>query len=133
MSYITALKTEYQAKKECKAGNNIHVGLMASIPVLKTSNWVWTMEACLFQGSQRVHKAVRAEYNALPIETQRALLSTPKYGGREWVERARFWKEILKPNLFLEDYQAAMADILRWYSHCVRRKMGEKAKRVFSA
>ena len=126
MSYITALKAEYQAKKERKAGNNIHVGLLRSIPVMTLSNWSGTMEVCCIN-DLRVVKAVGAVFKALPVEKQRELLFTPKYGGREWVERARFWKEILKPNLFLEDYQAAMADILRWYSHCVRRKMGERA------
>ena len=88
------------------------------IPVFKMGLWCSTMEFTILPTGE-VEQAVYTVFNSFDPKLQEALTFEPARG--EWAERARFWKEVLKPALPPEQYRAAMCSILKWYTKCVRR------------
>lgn len=83
-----------------------------------------TIEGCLtWKLGREADRAVMAVFNGFPYEVQRRLEFTPEKAG-EWVERAQFWQQELKPVLPPKMYHAIMALTINWYAHCLRRRIG---------
>lgn len=123
----TAVKLTGEIRKARKEGAGVEVRKVWRIPVLKSSYWPWTMEACLMRGGE-TEKAVVAVFDSLPEEVQHSLTFTPEEKPGKWVERARFWQQQLKPALPPEMYHAVMLTYIHWYAHCLRMR-SEKAER----
>ena len=62
-------------------------------------------------------------FSAFPEKTRRDLAFTPENPG-EWVERARFLQEQLKPVLPPKMYHTVMICFIGWYAKCLRRRLG---------
>lgn len=74
---------------------------------------------CLFATSRKnVYPTVKAVFDTMSPATRHALLFSPKSG--EWVERAKFWRDTLRPALPDREYYIAMSIILKWYIRCVK-------------
>ena len=120
----TAVKLTGEVRKARKEGASIEARKVWRVPMLKTTYWTWTMEACLMCGGD-TGKAVRDVFYTLPEETQHQLTFTPK-GPGEWVERARFWQRQLRPVLPPKMYHAVMVKFIGWYAHCLRMRKGRE-------
>lgn len=119
----TAANVFGEVRKARKAGANaVQIKPVYTVPMLKTGLWPWTMEACLMRGGE-VERAVVAVFKTFPHEVQRSLTFTPKEPGG-WADRARFWKQQLKPVLPSKDYHSVMVRFIGWYAHCLRRAAG---------
>ena len=99
-----------------RAGNE--VAAARRIPVLRTEYWSWTAEACL-DFTRPTREAVREVFRTFDEDVQHSMTFAPQRG--EWVQRAKLWKEALRPVLPPEQYHEAMAKILAWCVGCVRR------------
>ena len=86
-----------------------------TVPVYHLGYWSWTPEACL-DFTRETRAAVRTVFQELDGETQRAFTYAPGKGER--VQRARFWREHLKPALPPVQYSEAMLKILGWLIWC---------------
>lgn len=119
----TAVKVTGEIRKARKAGADaVQVKPGYTVPMLKTTYWTWTMEACLMRGGD-AERAVVAVFNALPEPVQHSLTFSPQKAG-EWADRARFWQQQLKPALPPEMYHKVMILFISWYAHCLRMKKG---------
>lgn len=114
----TAVKLTGEVHKARKEGGSIEIRKVWRVPVLKTTYWTWTMEACLMRGGD-VERSVCDVFDALPEETQHALTFTPKRPG-DWIARARFWQRELRPALPPKMYHEVMLLFIGWYTHCLR-------------
>lgn len=121
----TAVKLTGEIRKARKEGVSIEARKVWKVPILKSTLWTGTMEACLLCGKD-TERAVRDVFYSLPEEIQHQLTFTPK-GPGEWVERARFWQVQLKPALLPKMYHDTMIKFISWYAHCLRiRKRREQ-------
>lgn len=112
-------------RKARKAGADaVEVKPVYTVPMLKTTYWAWTIEACLMRGGD-TEKVVRDIFYSLPEETQHSLTFSPGKPG-EWVERARFWQQQLKPALPSKMYSDVITLFIGWYIHCLRMKGGDE-------
>jgi len=118
----TAVNLTGEIRKARKEGASIEARKVWRVPMLKTTYWAWTMEACLMNGGE-TEKAVCGAFYSLPEETQHSLTFTPEKSG-EWAERARFWQQLLKPALPSKMYHEVMLTFVHWYAHCLRRRQG---------
>ena len=74
---------------------------------------------CLYAASRKdVYPSVKAVFDTLSPATRHALLFSPKSCQR--VERAKFWRDTLRPALPDREYYIAMSIILKWYIRCVK-------------
>ncbi len=81
-----------------------------------------TIEGCqTWKLGRDVDRAVREVFESFPCEVQRRLEFAPEKSG-EWVERARFWQQHLKPALPPKMYHAVMRLFISWYAHCLRER-----------
>lgn len=116
-----AVKLTGEVRKARKAGADaVQIRPVYNVPVLKTSYWVWTMEACLMHGGE-TERAVAAVFDTLPEPVQHSLTFAPRNQG-EWADRARFWRQQLKPDLPPEIYHKVMILFIGWYAHCLRQR-----------
>lgn len=82
------------------------------------------MEGCsAWNLGRETYQAAKEVFDSLPEKTKRDLAPTPERPG-EWVERARFWQNLLKPALPPKMYHAVMVKFISWYTHCLRRRKG---------
>lgn len=111
------LKNLYTAGKAAHLASRagIEIQVKKSIPVYNTGYWSWTPEACL-DFTREAREAVRAVFQELDRETQRAFTSAPGKGER--VQRARFWKRHLKETLPPAQYSEAILKMLGWLIRC---------------
>jgi len=120
----TAANVFGAVRKARKAGADaVQIRAVYSVPVyVPKPAFLNTIEGCQAWNSGRdVYKAVLEVFKSLPYETQRRLEFTPK-GPGEWVERAQFWQQQLKPALPPEMYCDVMILFIHWYAHCLRMK-----------
>ena len=118
---ITAVKLTGEVRKARKAGADaVKIQPIYTVPVLKPTYWTGTMEACLMCGGD-TEKAVRDVFYSLPEEAQHSLTFSPEKP-EEWVERARFWQQQLKPALPSKMYHDVMLLFTGWYIHCLRMR-----------
>lgn len=116
----TAVKMTGEIRKARREGAHIEARKVWTVPMLNTTYWPWTMEACLMCGGA-AEKAVIDVFYALPVETQHSLTFTPKEP-RGWVERAQFWAEELRPALPSGMYHKVMVLFIGWYARCLRMR-----------
>lgn len=82
-----------------------------------------TVEGCLTpKRSRETDQAVREVFKGLTYEAQRWFELTPENPG-EWMERAKFWKEQLRPVLPPGEYHSVMILFCSWYARCIRRRL----------
>ena len=123
----TAVKMTGQIRKARKAGADaVQIKPVYTIPCISFGPALYnTMEGCLMHRlGPEADCAVKEVFKNLPYEIQRHLEFTPEKPG-EWVERAHFWAEELKPVLPTGMYHKVMALFTGWYVHCLR--MGKEA------
>lgn len=133
MNILQDIKTAaavYGAVREArKAGaDRVRIEPVYKVPCfILAPAYLNTMEGCLtWELGRDADQAVKMVFNALPHETQRRLEYTPEAPG-EWVDRARFWQQELKPALSPKTYHAVMALFCNWYARCRRRRLGTQA------
>ena len=123
MSYISALKKEYKARKLRKQGFSAAV-VTAMQPVELKPSLFNTMEGgVLSQLSGKYFLDVKAEFDKLPLADRRAMEYNPKNGG--WIARALWWRELLYRALGNQDGAEAMQALLRWYRRCVAMRAAQ--------
>lgn len=82
-----------------------------------------TIEGCqTWKCGFEAERAVMEVFKGLPYEMQRRLEFSPKEPG-EWIARARFWQEHLRPALPPKTYHDVMLTLVSWYAHCLREKL----------
>lgn len=113
-----------QAREARKSGASVTIQAVKRIPMLTTSRWLETIEGWnIFSPleNKELKAAVKAVYYDLDEENQRALMKCPQ-GPGAWVERAQFWRELLREALDPGMYHLAMEYILDWYVHSFTRR-----------
>lgn len=77
-----------------------------------------TVEGCtICSQAKDAFNAAQEVFAEQPQEIKRQLSFAPKSG--EFISRARFWRELLKPVLPASQYYDAMGAIYRWYRHII--------------
>ena len=109
-TFARNIRTAFTA---AKAGHT--VAPVRQIPVVSFEFWSWTPEVCL-DFTRPTRAAVREIFRTFDSETQHRMTFAPKRG--ELVQRARLWREALKPALPPEQYYEAMLKILGWLIRC---------------
>ena len=85
------------------------------------------MEGCsAWNMGRETYQAVKEVFDSLPEKTKRDLAPTPEKPG-EWVERARFWQNLLKPALPPKMYHTVIARFIGQYIHCLRLRREKKS------
>lgn len=121
----TAVNVFGEVRKARKNGASaVKVKPVYTVPVLHLSYWGSTMEGCLFYGQK--WKPLRDVFDSFDEETQHVLTFAPKEQ-REWVDRAKFWEEALRPALEPMLYHEAMIIIDHWYIHCMRMRRPDRS------
>lgn len=127
---VTAVKLTAEVRKARKAGTAVEVVRKAyTIPVLKTSCWVWTPESCLFYTEKWI--PIKEAFKVLPEDVQHSLTFTPKDGG--WPGRIQFWREQLRPVLPPKQYHEAIMILAAWGRRCVQRRREGKRTAISAA
>ena len=118
-----------KARKNGTSGVKIDVKPVHVVPIIAFKPCYHnTIEGCLGHRLRRdTDKAVMKVFDNLPYETQRRLEFAPKEP-REWMDRARFWRRELEPELPQDMYHEVMMVYLSWYAHCLR--MGKTAHKI---
>lgn len=81
-------------------------------------NFLDTVEGCtICSRAKDAFNAAQEVFAAQPEEVKRQLSFAPKSG--EFVSRAHFWRDLLKPALPTSQYYEAMIAIYRWYRHII--------------
>lgn len=92
-------------------------GVDVVVPVFSLGyNFCDTVEGCtLTHCEQGIQEAARNVFKGFTNEEKRKLSFSPREG--EFVKRAHFWAERLRPALSRKQYHIAMYSILHWYVH----------------
>ncbi|MCI9135444.1 MAG: hypothetical protein HFI31_14865 [Lachnospiraceae bacterium] len=127
---LTDLKTSARLfldiRKERKNWAEIVVEKKKVFPLIQTGGFYGTVEGCTLSHLDRaiVLKAQEA-FKELPDEIKHQLQFLPKNG--EFIERARFWRDILSPVMDGKQCHIAMLDIIHWYI-CIKKMDKEEAR-----
>ena len=99
------------------------MGVHVSIPCFITEpSFYDTVEGCTLSWcDQQIVDAVRSTFNELPSELKYKLAFVPESG--EFIDRAYFWKELLRTILPPVQYKEAVGRILHWYIHIKRMEL----------
>ncbi len=113
----TAAEIFKDIRQERKNGNEVTVKKRIVIPFMNNGAGFYdTVEGCtLANCSKNVDDIAREAFDRLTREERHRLSFAPKDG--EFMERARFWKELLKPLMTPSQYTEAITAILQWYIH----------------
>lgn len=116
----TAVEAFKNARRARKAGEDIEVKYTAEKPALKsTPSFFDTVEGCKLSNSDHeISKRVGAAFMELDCNTKRRLAFAPKNG--EFIERARFWQNIIHEALPGKQGHKAMRAILTTYARIKR-------------
>lgn len=122
----TAVKVTSEVRKARKAGTDAvqikPVCIMKCVDF--TPAFLNTMErGQRLEPGKRTLSARERGFENRPYETRRRMEYTPENPG-EWVERARFWQQQLRPVLPPKMYHTVMVKFISWYIHCLRRRKG---------
>jgi len=120
----TAVKLTGEVRKARKAGaSGVRFRAIYSSPIVTFKPaYPNTVEGCqTWKLGQEVDRAVSEVFYSLPHDIQRRLEFTPEEPGG-WSERARFWKQQLRPVLPSEMYHTVMIVLIHWYIHCLRQR-----------
>lgn len=111
-------------RQERKKGNEITVQKKITVPYISVgASFYDTVEGCTLSwcGKDIVVKSQEV-FNSLPDEEKKRLANSPKHG--EFVERAIFWKTLLKPVMTEKQCHIAMNRIIEWYIHIKQMQFG---------
>ena len=101
---VEAIKTARKLRKQ--GANKVAITTTKTIPVVSFGYWGWTAEWCL--------------------KYQHKLTFSPNDG--EFVERARLWREALRPALAPKQYSDTILVILDWLVQVKRFHLGLRGK-----
>lgn len=107
-----------KAREARKQGAELRVQKTVGLPLLKQTDWAALLEGTLFHDKE-MDAAVRAVFYRLNAETRRYLILFMPDTPCGWLERARFWSEILRLALPPKMYHEAMIRLCSWYRHCI--------------
>ncbi len=111
-----------------KEGEVIKIQKFREIPVYELGPGFYsTVEGCTLSWlDQETVKIISAAYDELPIEDKMRLAISPKDG--EFVERAYFWHDMMKPVLTEKQLHLAFNKILCWYIHIKRMDKNDQPR-----
>lgn len=119
---VEAIKTARKLRK--RGANKVAITTAKSIPIVDFGYWGWTPEWCLKYPGTR--DTVRAVFHSFSEDVQHKLTFSPTDG--EFVERARLWREALRPVLSPKQYSDTILVILDWLVQVKRFHLGLRGK-----
>ncbi len=103
-------------QKARKRGTEIKLEKKVQIPVFQSGGFYGTVEGCSLSHLDRdIVLKVHETFKCLPDETKHQLQFSPEDG--EFVDRARFWRKILKLSITEKQCHIAMLCIIHWFIH----------------
>lgn len=124
-----AVKFTGQMRKARKSGaSGIQMRPVWTMPQVRFGVWGFTMEGCLLgpHVPRETRRAAIAAFNGLPDTTQHALTFTPEAPG-EWIQRAKFWHDLLRPVLPPKEFHHIVGMFAHHYAHCLMRRKAVSA------
>lgn len=121
----TSARLFLDMRKARKNGAEVIVEKKKVLPLIQTGGFYGTVEGCTLSHLDRaiVLKAQKA-FKELPDEIKHQLQFSPEDG--EFIERVRFWRDILNPVMDEKQYHIAMLEIIHWYI-CIKKMDKEEA------
>ena len=119
MGVIAALKAEHKAWRLRKAGEMAHIAVNVRIPVYQMSTGLLnTVEGSVLHNrlTREQYSAVNAKYKDVAEITRHAMMFAAKPG--EYLERAAWWRQLLREALKPDEATTAMIVLLRRYRRC---------------
>ena len=119
MGYISALRVEHKAQKIRKTGKPACVAVNLIIPVYQMSTGLLnTVEGSVLCNRLTIeqYNAVNAKYKDVDEITRHAVMFAAKPG--EYLDRAAWWRQLLREALKPDEATTAMIVLLRWYRRC---------------
>lgn len=119
-----AVKFAFQMRRARKAGAAaIQTRPVWTVPQKRFNLWGFTMEGCLLDLNvpSETRQEVISAFYTLPETTQHALTFTPEASG-EWIQRATFWRELLRPVLPPKEFHHVMGIFARHYVRCIKQR-----------
>lgn len=87
-----------------------------SLPLIRCGGLYSTVEGCVLSNCDKeIDYAAGKMFGNLPYEEQHQMMFSPKNG--EFIERANYWRELLRPALSPKQLNKAMREIVHWYIH----------------
>lgn len=119
-----AAKVFCEIRKGRSEGRQIGVQTNIQIPTFSMGCGFYdTVEGCtLSHCGQKIADSLDDAFMGLPFEERRRMTSVPEDG--EFIERARFWSELMAPVLTPKQHHIAMMQILGWYVHIKHLRNG---------
>lgn len=111
-------------QKVRKQGGDVALEKKVQIPFIRCGGFYNTVEGCTLSHLDReiVFRAQEA-FAGLADDEKYRLQFSPKNG--EFIERARYWKGILKPVMTEKQCLVAMNCIIGWYIHIKKMQLKE--------
>ena len=128
---ISDIETAAQIFREIRRGRKeekeIRVRYSRRIPCVSTGPaFLDTVEGCTLSNcGSDIFKGAQSAFTALSEKEKNRFLSAPKDG--EFVDRAKFWKALLRTVMTPAQCRIAMTATLRWYMHIKRTGRGRVA------
>ena len=100
--------------KARRRGGAIRVKKKVQIPVIQSGGFYSTVEGCALSHCEKeIVNAAQRAFSRLSDSEKHRLKFSPKAG--EFVERAAFWKDLLKPDMTEQQYRKAILTLIRQY------------------
>lgn len=128
---LTDFKTDVNLfgdlRRARKNGSEVQIQRMIQVPYINAGpGFLDTVEGCTLMHCERdIFERILEVFSGLPYEQKRCLAFAPKDG--EFISRAQFWINTLKPVLTARQYHIAIDAILHWYIHIKAINIVEKA------
>lgn len=109
-----------KARKSGADGVRVNAQPVKRLSIINSGAGLYdTIEGCVLSRCDRgITKAANEVFNALPVEERNRLAKDIENG--EFIERADYWRELLKPVLSPKQLRDAMIQIIHWYIHIKR-------------
>lgn len=118
----TAVGLFTDMRKARKKGEEVEVRKYKQFPSIQSGGFCNTVEGCVLSWLDRkIVDKVQVAFDELPDDIKYLLQFAPKDG--EFIDRAKFWRCLLRSVLTNEESRIAMMRILRWYIHIKHREM----------
>lgn len=118
--FLTAVKLARSSYQALERGAEVQMKTARKIPCYTLGcNFLDTVEgSTIWNLSRGTFDTVKRIFAAQPEEIKHRLCFSPKNG--EFISRAHFWQELLKPELPAAQYYEVMGAIYQWYRHIKR-------------
>lgn len=115
--FKTAANLFGELRRARKNGSEVRIQRTIQVPYVNLGpGFLDTVEGCtLIHCGKDVFERVLEVFSGLPYEQKHCLVFAPKDG--EFISRAQFWRNTLKPVLSARQYYIAICAILQWYIH----------------